>query len=95
MITDTNIRKIPKYMLNLIQKKDKEFYPKPDGHTRFYTYYTKYNKELCSVTVAVRNKYKKWIVNKLLFTVFIAIKFGFKTSELLWDTMLLVGIEKN
>lgn len=66
MITDTNIRKIPKYMLNLIQKKDKEFYPKPDGHTRFYTYYTKYNKELCSVTVAVRNKYKKWYCKQVI-----------------------------
>ena len=66
MITDKNIRKIPKYMLNLIQKKDKEFYPKPDGHTRYYTYYTKYNKELCSVTVAVRNKYKKWYCKQVI-----------------------------
>ncbi len=66
MITDTNIRKIPKYMLNLIQKKDKEFYPKPDGHNRFYTYYTKYNNELCSVTVAVRNKYKKWYCKQVI-----------------------------
>lgn len=66
MITDTNIRKIPKYMLKLIQKKDKEFYPKPDGHTRFYTYYTKYNKELCSVTVAVINKYKKWYCKQVI-----------------------------
>ena len=66
MITDTNIRKIPKYMLNLIHKKDKEFYPKPDGHNRFYTYFTKYNKELCSVTVAVRNKYKKWYCKQVI-----------------------------
>ena len=46
--------------------KDKEFYPKPDGHNRFYTYYTKYNKELCSVTVAVRNKYKKWYCKQVI-----------------------------
>lgn len=66
MITDENIKEIPKYMLKRIEKLDKEYNPKPDGHTRFYTYFTKYNNELCSVTVAVRNKYKKWYCKQVV-----------------------------
>lgn len=66
MITDENIRKIPKYMIKRIEKKDKEFYPKPNGCNRFYKYYTKYNNELCEVVVAVRNKYKKWYCKQVI-----------------------------
>ncbi len=60
MIEIENIKPIPKYILEKIKKKDKKLYPSPDGHTRYYTYFTKFKNELCSVTVAVRHKYNKW-----------------------------------
>ena len=34
--------------------------------TRFYTYFTKFKNELCSVTVAVRNHYKKWYCKQVV-----------------------------
>jgi len=60
MITEKDIKPIPKYILNKIKILDKKSYPNQDGHTRFYSYLTKYNKELAKVTVAVKNKYKQW-----------------------------------
>ncbi len=66
MIRIENIREIPKYMLDRIKKLDKTEYPKPDGHNRFYTYYTKFKNELCSVTVAVRHQYKKWYCKQVV-----------------------------
>ncbi len=53
-------------MLDKIQKIDKEYYPKPDGHNRFYKYYTIQHKQLCEITVAVRNKYKKWYCKQVV-----------------------------
>ena len=50
------IRPIPKPLLKKIQKIDKSRYPIQDGHTRFYSYLTLNDGELCKVTVAVRNK---------------------------------------
>ena len=66
MITEENIRPVPKYMLNRIKKLDKQFNPTPNGKNRFYTYFTKYKNELCSVTVAVRNKYKNWFCKQVV-----------------------------
>lgn len=66
MITEENIKPIPKYMLNKIQKLDKQEVPKPNGNTRFYKYFTKYKNELCEVVVAVRNKYKKWYCKQVV-----------------------------
>ena len=66
MITEKNIRKIPKYMLEKIKKTDSMIYPKPNGKTRFYKYFTKYKNELCEVLVAVRNKYKKWYCKQVV-----------------------------
>ena len=60
MIKEEHIRPIPKYILNKIKQLDKKAYPNPDGHTRFYSYLTKFNNELAKVTVAVKTKYKKW-----------------------------------
>ena len=57
---ETDIRPIPKYILNLIRKKDKDLYPNPDGHVRCYAYLTAWKKELIKVTVAVKHRYKKW-----------------------------------
>ena len=57
---DTDIRPIPKYMLKQIQRIDKKNYPNPDGHVRCYAYLTTWKNELIKVTVAVKNRYKKW-----------------------------------
>lgn len=53
-------------MLNRIKKLDTNFYEKPDGHTRFYKYYTLYKHELCEVIVAVRHYYKKWYCKQVV-----------------------------
>lgn len=67
MITsEKDIKPIPKYMLKLIKKEDLKYYPKPDGHTRFYTYFTKLKNELACITVAVRNKYRKWYCKQVI-----------------------------
>ena len=47
-------------MLKIIKKRDAKSYPKPDGHTRFYSYLTTIRKQIAKVTVAVRHKYTKW-----------------------------------
>ena len=54
------IKPIPKYILRMIQKKDKETYPKQDGHIRYYAYLTKNEGELCKVFVAVKCHKGKW-----------------------------------
>lgn len=54
------IKPIPKYILKQIQKEDKRVYPQQDGHTRFYAYMTKNDKELVKVTVAVKCRSKQW-----------------------------------
>ena len=57
---------IPKYMLKLIKEKDLKCYPIQDGHTRFYSYLTKYKKQLVRVTVAVRNYRTKWYCKQVV-----------------------------
>lgn len=64
MLQIKNIRKIPEYMIKLIKEKDKT--ATQDGNVRFYKYFTKYNKELCEVTVAVRNYRKKWFCKQVI-----------------------------
>ena len=54
------IRPVPKLLLKKIQKIDKASHSIQDGHTRFYSYLTRNDGELCKVTVAVRNKREKW-----------------------------------
>ena len=56
----TDIRPIPKYILNQIRKADNKNYPTPDGHVRCYAYLTTWKNELVKVTVAVKHHYKKW-----------------------------------
>ena len=56
----TDIRPIPKYILNQIRKRDNKNYPTPDGHVRCYAYLTTWKNELVKVTVAVKLRYKKW-----------------------------------
>lgn len=66
MITEKDIKPISNAMLNKIKKLDLFEYPKPTGQTRFYTYFTKFKNELCSVTVAVRNYYKRWFCKQVV-----------------------------
>ena len=66
MITIKNIRPIPKNMLNQIKAMDEFYEKRPNGNTRFYKYYTTFNKELAEVVVAVRNHYKKWFCKQVV-----------------------------
>ncbi len=61
----TNIKPIPKYILNNIHKKDKELHPQQDGHTRYYAYLTIWSKELIKVTVAVKCHNGKWFCKQV------------------------------
>ncbi len=54
------IKPIPKYILRLIQKTDKETHPEQGGHTRYYAYLTKNEGEFCKVTCAVKCHKSKW-----------------------------------
>ena len=56
----TDIKPIPKYILERIRKTDNKNYPNPDGHVRCYAYLTTWKNELVKVTVAVKHRYKKW-----------------------------------
>lgn len=53
-MTEKNIKPIPKKILKEIEKLDKSKTHQKPGETRFYSYFTKSNKELLLVTVAVR-----------------------------------------
>lgn len=66
MIDIKDIKPIPNRMLKRIKELDDIANPKPNGNTRFYTYFTKFKNELCSVTVAVRNHYKKWFCKQVV-----------------------------
>ncbi len=66
MIEIKDIKPISKMMLNRIKMLDEKLNPKLSGNTRFYTYFTKFKNELCSVTVAVRNYYKKWFCKQVV-----------------------------
>ena len=66
MITEFDIKPIPKNILNKIKKLDLQEYPKPNGNTRFYKYFTQNRKELCEVVVAVRNHYKNWYCKQVV-----------------------------
>ena len=60
MITEKDIRPIPKYILKAIMQKDKKYYPTPAGAKRFYAYLALWKKELVKVTVAVKHYHRKW-----------------------------------
>lgn len=66
MIDIKDIKPISNVMLNRIKKLDNKLIEKPTGNTRFYTYFTKFKNELCSVTVAVRNHYKEWYCKQVV-----------------------------
>ena len=43
---ETDIRPIPKYILNQIRKADNKSHPNPDGHVRCYAYLTTWKNKL-------------------------------------------------
>lgn len=53
-MTDKDIKPIPKYIEKLIERRDKKDFKKPCGNTRFYSYVSRYKKELIKITVAVK-----------------------------------------
>ena len=57
---ENKIKPIPKYIVDMIRRRDKKEHPKPCGLTRFYSYLTKNDCELVKVTVAVKHRYTKW-----------------------------------
>ena len=57
---DSKIKPVPKYIVEMIRKRDKKVHPKPCGLTRFYAYLTKNDGELVKVTVAVKHRYTQW-----------------------------------
>ena len=88
MITEEDIKPIPKYILEKIKSKDKKLNPTPNGNTRFYKYYTQYKRELCEVIVAVRNYRKKWLCKQVIVH-------GINTDKVyLQDIMLTMGYYK-
>ena len=54
------IKPIPKYIQKLIYKEDLKRHPDQKGYLRFYAYLTRNDGELVKITVAVRNRYRKW-----------------------------------
>ena len=54
------IKPIPKYIEKLIKKRDLKDFEAQNGINRFYSYLTKNDGELVKVTVAVKNRHKKW-----------------------------------
>lgn len=65
MINEKYIKPIPKYMIKLIQKNDKNNMCNYSGFTRYYAYLTKYNGILAQVTVACKNRGKKWFCKQV------------------------------
>lgn len=65
MIKATQIKPIPKYMLKLIEKADREERESHNGFTRFYSYFTKLGGELARVTVACKNRKSKWFCKQV------------------------------
>lgn len=59
------IKPIPKYMLELIKKADKKNIEIKYDFTRFYAYLTTNDRELTKVTVACKNRGKKWFCKQV------------------------------
>ena len=55
MLTEKDIRPVPKYILKKIEREDAHRFPVPEKQVRFYAYLAIWKKELVKVTVAVRH----------------------------------------
>ena len=61
MITEKDIKPIPKYIIERIKQKDKHnFY-----NTRYYNYFTKIKGDLAQITVACKTHDKQWICKQV------------------------------
>lgn len=60
MLNEKDIKPVPKYIIKLIQSKDKIRFECQPNYTRFYSYFTKIKRKISLVIVAVKNRYKKW-----------------------------------
>lgn len=65
MLDKNYVKPIPKKIVALIKRKDKERYKTPCGNTRFYSYLATWKKELVKVTVAVRHYRKQWVYKQV------------------------------
>ena len=65
MLDKNYIKPIPKKMLALIKRTDKQRYKTPCGNTRFYSYLATWKKELIKVTVVVRHYRKQWVYKQV------------------------------
>ena len=63
MITEKDIKPIPKYIIKRIKNRDKEYY---DGATNFYSYFAKIKKELVLITVACKHYQKQWFCKQVI-----------------------------
>lgn len=54
-MTIEDIKPIPKYIQNLIERRDKKDFKEPNGATRFYAYISRFKKEIIKITVAVKH----------------------------------------
>lgn len=54
-MTFEDIKPIPKYIQNLIERQDKQDFKKPCGATRYYAYMSRFKKEIIKITVAVKH----------------------------------------
>ncbi len=59
------IKPIPKYILKMIQKRDKKAYPAPSSDKRYYAYLAKNDGELVKITVAVKHHKKIWYAKQV------------------------------
>ena len=65
MLDKNYIKPIPKKIIALIKRNDKQRYKTPCGNTRFYSYLATWKKELVKITVAVRHYRKQWIYKQV------------------------------
>lgn len=65
MIDEKYIKPIPKYILKLIQRFDASNMQRYCGYTRYYAYLTRMHNELAQITVACKNRGKKWFCKQV------------------------------
>ena len=91
MKEEFSIRPIPKYIIKRIRKLDLEQYPEQIGITRYYAYFTSKNKQLCKITVALKNRKTRWAVKQVAVH-FIHENYGYcKDIEYFWLGGYVVG----
>lgn len=66
MIDEKYIKPIPKYILKLIQRFDATDIQNRNSNTRYYAYLTKMHGELAQITVACKNRGKKWFCKQVV-----------------------------